>query len=73
MLCDQMISIAIYDRVKDKMVMYNSSEEFTFETAVEMMKKEQNDKYEEFTNEDYNSFAFNQTVSNQAPSNLLFS
>ena len=46
MLCDQMISVVIYDRVKDKMVKYNSSEEFTFETAVEMMKKEQNDKYE---------------------------
>jgi histidinol phosphatase-like enzyme len=36
MLCDQCISIVIYDRVKDKMVLYNSSEDFSVKTASEL-------------------------------------
>ena len=28
MLCDQCVHIVIYDRVKDKMVVYNSTEDF---------------------------------------------
>ena len=36
MLCDQFISIVIYDRVKDKMVVYNSSDEFTLETVCQI-------------------------------------
>ena len=36
MLCDQFISIVIYDRVKDKMVVYNSSDEFTLKTVCQL-------------------------------------
>lgn len=37
MLCDQCISIVIYDRVKDKMVIYNSSDDFTVSTASQLL------------------------------------
>ena len=73
MLCDQCISIVIYDRVKDKMVVYNSAEDFTLQQMNEISQIKDNKKGEKYTNSDYNSFAFNQTVSNQEPSNLLYS
>ena len=73
MLCDQSISIVIYDRVKDKMVVYNSTDDFTLETACEKIRSNSNNRGEEFTNDDYNNFAYNQTVSKQEPSNLLYS
>jgi hypothetical protein len=71
MLCDQMISIVIYDRVKDKVITFNSSSDFTLKVAQEIVEENANKKREEFTNEDYDSFAFNQTVSKLEPSNLL--
>ena len=36
MLCDQCISIVIYDKVKEKMVIYNSSDDFTVCDASEL-------------------------------------
>ena len=38
MLCDQYISIVIYDRVKDKTVVYSSTNDFTLETACDVVK-----------------------------------
>ena len=63
MLCDQSISIVIYDRVKDKLVVYNSSKDFDLKTVCEIKTKENNNKGEFYTNESYNDFAYNQTVS----------
>ena len=42
MLCDQLISIVIYDKEKDKMVVYNSNEKFTTELASDIVKLSQN-------------------------------
>lgn len=36
MLCDQCISIVIYDRVKEKMVLYNSTEDFSAKIASDL-------------------------------------
>ena len=38
MLCDQLISIVIYDKEKDKTVLYNSNEKFTTELASNIVK-----------------------------------
>ena len=53
------------------MVIYNSSEDFTLFKLNEISIKNDNKKSEKYTNEDYNRFVLNQTVSKQEPSNLL--
>ena len=63
MLCDQSISVIIYDKGKQKMVVYNSSEDFTPRTAsdkYDLLKMNTNDnKFESYVNKDYSHFAAN--------------
>ena len=59
MLTDQCISMVIYDRVKDKLVVYNSSKDFDLKTVCEINNRQSNKKEEYYTNENYNDFAFN--------------
>jgi hypothetical protein len=68
MLCDQSISILIYDKAKDKLVTYNSTEDFSVKESAaieaEYQKKQNKKKLEAYTNNDYNNFVLSQTVSN---------
>ena len=59
----------IYDQDKEKLVVYNSSEEFTPTIAATTEDKIKNDKnsskkLETYSNKDYNHFVLSQTVSN---------
>ena len=71
MLCGQCISMTIYDKEKDKMVVFNSTSDFTSRVACEMESAKKVTKMikkmEKYTNNDYNHFAANSTVSSNEP------
>ena len=53
-LCGQHISLAIFDPIKNKLIKYQSSEEYSPKTAFKMLNmKKQNPLYEEYTNDHY--------------------
>lgn len=64
LLCDQQICLAVYDNLKEKMIVYSSSNDFTLESA-HKKELEQNDNksFESYTNLNYEHFVVNQTVS----------
>ena len=60
-LCDQKIFMVMYDPDKDRVIQYSSEQGFSFQSALETVKRIRKSEnaahsYEYYTNDDYNKF-----------------